>query len=173
MYFKGEFLMPIETERKFIIEMPDICALSTYSNYQKSRIEQIYLNSENCTHRIRKRVYKDKTVYTETKKTRISSMSAIENENEISEEKYNNLKKMRRNGTKILEKTRHSFTFGTHTVEIDVYPEWKRSAVMEIELESENSSLTLPSSVKILREVTGNYEYSNAKMSECFPNEIV
>ena len=47
-----------------------------------------------------------------------------------------------------LSKTRHIFLFGTHTVEVDVYPLWKRSCVLEVELESETEELTLPSSIE-------------------------
>ncbi len=164
--------MHIETERKFIIEMPEISQMEKCENYTVSNIEQIYLYCQQGTHRIRKRVYSDKTVYTETKKRRVSDKSAIEDESEILCEKYNNLKKNQENGTVILEKTRHSFLFCGFTLEIDVYPQWKRSAIMEVELESESAEPSFPSFIRIIKEVTGKKEYSNASMSHSFPPEI-
>ena len=164
--------MNIETERKYIIKMPDFTFLQKCDNYTASNIEQIYLDIGFSTHRIRKRAYEDKTVYTETKKIRISTVSAIEEEGEISSEKYNELKKKQLKGTEKLEKTRHSFSFCGYVFEIDVYPQWKKSAIMEIELESEDTTPEIPSFIKIIREVTGIREYSNAKMSHAFPPEI-
>ena len=83
--------MNIETEKKYVIEMPDLLFLSTLEGYTKSEIEQIYLNTEGVTHRIRRRTKDGFTVYTETKKRRISQMSVVETENEIDELKYNEL----------------------------------------------------------------------------------
>ena len=163
----------IETERKLIIRMPDISLLKAENGYRESEITQIYFSSENgVTHRVRKRVYVEKTVYTETKKTRISKMSVSEDERELTKEEYDALTKTAE-VIGALTKTRHIFTFSGHTVEIDMYPQWTKSCVLEVELGREDEELTLPSYIEILKDVTGSREYSNHTMSQKFPEEII
>ena len=163
----------IETERKFIIRMPECSALCAEEGYQASEITQIYFASKDgVTHRVRRRAYKEKTSFTETKKTRISKMSVIEEEHELTAEEYESLLASH---TVIgsLTKTRHIFLYGGHTIEIDIYPDWTRSCVLEVELASEDEGLTLPSYIEVLRDVTGSREYSNHTMSQKFPKEII
>ena len=164
--------MHIETERKYVIEKPSLEMLSSCEDYTESKIEQIYLELGIKTHRIRKRVYIDKTVFTETEKLSRSSMSAYESEREISEEKYNDLKIHREKNTEILVKTRHTFVFGGLVFEIDIYEKLNNVAIMEVELESENIAPALPPFIKIIKEVTGDKRYSNAQMSLRFPKDL-
>ena len=163
----------IETEKKFIIRMPDLALLEKEAQYRISEITQTYFSCPTgVTHRVRKRVFSDKVVYTETKKTRISKMSVIEDERELTEVEYERLLST----TEVigsLSKTRHIFLFGGHTVEVDVYPLWKRSCVLEVELESETEELTLPSYIEVLEDVTGSRKYSNHNMSLSFPEELI
>lgn len=164
----------VEIERKYIIAMPKLELLRTISGYECSEIEQTYLKSEaQTTRRVRQRAYSDRTVYTETVKKRLDRLSAEECEREISENEYNELIKEIKPDTRPLKKTRHSFPFGDITVEIDVYPEWEHSCIMETELEAPNLAPELPSFIRILREVTGEWEYSNAGMAAKFPKEII
>ena len=68
---------------------------------------------------------------------------------------------------------RHIFLFGGHTIEVDVYPLWKRSCVLEVELLSETEELTLPSYIAVVEDVTGSRKYSNHNMSFSFPEELI
>ena len=164
----------VEIERKYIIELPCIEVLSRIDGYCRTEIVQTYLKSEDgVTRRVRKRSYPDGTAYTETSKIRLDKISSSEREREISEEEYLALLEDIKPGTRPIEKTRHSFPYGNITVEIDVYPEWERSCIMETELECREATPALPPFIKILREVTGELEYSNASMSCTFPNEII
>ena len=163
----------IETERKFIIRMPELSVLMCETGYRSSEITQTYFASEDgVTHRVRRREYTDRTDYTETKKTRISKMSVIEDERELTAEEYESLLGSH---TVIgsLTKTRHIFLYGGHTVEIDIYPEWTKSCVLEVELSGEQESLTLPSYIEVLKDVTGSRAYSNHTMSQKFPEELI
>lgn len=163
----------IETERKFVIVRPDAQTLCRQEGYTVSRITQTYLQSEpSVTHRVRKREYDDNIAYTETKKIRLSPLSAIEEECEIDEATYKARLTQKKEGTRPVKKTRHTFRYGSHTVEIDVYPEWKKSCILEVELPSEDTPLSLPSFVEVIREVTGDRTYSNASMSKNFPKEL-
>ena len=165
--------MPIEIEREYIIKTPDIALISSFEGYTSSVITQIYLEStQGVTHRIRKREFADKTVYTETKKIKIDKMSAIEDEHEISEKEFARLAERQKKGTDIIYKTRHTVKYGELLLEIDVYPNWKSHCIMEIELENKDVSVAVPDFIEIVAEVTGDKKYSNASMSEKFPGEI-
>ena len=164
----------VEIERKYIIEKPNTDELLKYPDYSCTEIMQIYLSGNaGETRRIRKRSYPDRTEYTETVKVRIDKMSADEREREITEAEYLRLSKDIKPDTRPIKKCRHSFSYGEITVEIDVYPEWERSCIMETELTSRDERPPLPPFIKILREVTGERGYSNADMAASFPEEII
>ena len=162
----------IETERKYIILLPDISLLEKTEGYTKSEITQIYLSlSKEKTDRVRRRVFLDRTEYTRTVKTRVDGMSNVEDEREITREEFDRLSEYIRKDTSVLHKTRHTFVYGDKTFEVDVYPYWKNTAIMEVELDFVNRDVTTPPFIKVVREVTGNREYSNARMSKSFPKE--
>jgi len=163
----------IETERKFIIEKPDFAALSLNHGYTSSKITQIYIKSDDGrTHRIRRREYGNVTEYTENFKLRISKESVIEEEREISEERYSALMADIEDGCAPLEKIRHTVEYDGKIFEIDEYPFWCRTAVMEVELSSEEEEFEFPPFLKVIREVTGLNEYSNHSMSKRIPQEL-
>ncbi len=162
----------IEIERKYIIKMPSLRAMESMEDYTESKITQIYLESaRGVTHRVRSRVYNGETVYTETKKTRIDEMSVYEDEREISEREFAKKSKNIDKSTRPLLKTRYTFTYKGATIEIDQYPEWEKHAIMETELENREAIYEIPTFLEIVREVTGEREYSNAAMSRRFPLE--
>ena len=165
-------LLPIETERKFIIRIPRTSDMRRCQGYSCSAIEQIYLpGAAGVTHRIRRRLTAGKSVYTETKKTRISPMSCIEEEKEIPKEEYSRLKATRDRNRRIVKKNRHTFVYGGQVFEIDIYPFRKNSCVMETELKSESEHPKLPPFIRVVKEVTGDHRYSNASLARCIPND--
>ena len=164
----------IETERKYVIRIPKQSDMQGDPHYTRSEIVQTYLISPPLiTHRVRKRVFDVKTVYTETKKIRIDEMSSFEDEREIGEDEYLLLLQNKKTGTKHLIKTRHTFLYSGQVFEVDVYPEWKSSCIMETELSSKHKNVEMPPFIEIIREVTGDKKYSNAAMAERFPEELV
>ncbi len=164
----------IEIERKYIIHMPDIELVSSFRGYTKSEITQTYLKApEGVTRRVRKRAYADRVEYTENLKRRLDHISATEDERLITEEEYLALLSEIKEGTAPLHKCRHTFEYMGHTVEIDVYPNWKSFCIMETELERADESVSYPAIIRILYEVTGDRRYSNAGMAESFPPEPV
>ena len=165
-----------EIERKYIIEKPSESDLAKMQGFTKSEILQIYLeNTESgATHRIRKRAFAGGDVeYTENTKQRIDEMSVIECEDRISEEEFCRLsKKIDKTTTPIL-KTRYTFLYKGKTLEFDLYPLWKSSCIMEVELESREESFEVPDFIKVIKEVTGDTRYSNHSMTRVFPEEII
>ena len=162
----------IEIERKYIVKKPSLEDMRAMEGYTESKITQIYLASDlGVTHRIRSRIYPDRAVYTETKKVRIDKMSAYEDECEISESEFFEKSKKIDVAARPIIKTRYTFLYKGVTVEIDVYPEWNRCAIMETELEDREESVEIPDFIEIVRDVTGDKAYSNAAMAREFPTE--
>ena len=163
----------LEIERKYVIEMPDFDLISSQPEYTSSEILQIYLaSSDGETRRIRRRSYKDRVEHTETTKIRIDKISSRELEREISAEEFDLLSKEIREGSTPLNKTRYTFLYLENTMEIDVYPGWKRTAIMETEMDGYDKEVALPPFIKIVKEVTGDKAYSNSSMATKFPNEL-
>ena len=142
--------------------------------YTSSDITQIYLSSEpGVTRRVRSRAYQDgRVLYFETEKQKVDEMSSIEREREITKTEFDNLSLQIAPKTRPIIKTRHTFDYLGQTFEIDVYPEWERTCVMETELTSRDTEVKMPDFIRIIAEVTGDKRYSNAAMSRSFPEEL-
>lgn len=163
----------LEIERKFVIKKPDIKLISSLGGFTESHITQTYLESEpQVTLRVRRREYRDEVVYTETAKRRVDYISAEETEREITRSEYEEAVLNIKVGTKPVIKTRYTFSYGHRVYEIDVYPQWTESCIMEAELQSRDEPLEIPPFIEVIKEVTGDKSYSNASMSKVFPEEI-
>ena len=170
----GNAKIGLEIERKYIIEMPDVSVLSQQPEYTVSGILQIYIQGAiGETHRVRRRDFSNRVVCTETRKIRIDKISSTEIEGEISIEEFDRLALTILDGTQPINKLRHTFIYEGQIFEIDVYPQWKNTAIMETELDDPKKEVKIPSFINILREVTGNKAYSNAGMSRRFPKEDI
>ena len=163
----------IEIERKYVIMKPDVSLLAAAAEYTVSHITQIYLDApKGVTHRVRSREYPDRTVYTETRKRRISATTAFEDEGEIDGATFAALAANPMPGTNPIVKCRHTFRYLGQIFEIDVYPEWHDTAIMETELADADTHAEIPPFITVLAEVTGDKRYSNASMSKHFPSEL-
>lgn len=163
----------LEIERKYIIEKPAAERMMAESSYTSSEIVQIYLTSPlGVTRRVRSREYASGTRYFETTKVRVDKMSSKELEREIDREEFDRLATEIAEGSRPIIKARHTFDYLGQTFEIDVYPEWERTCVMETELPSRDTVVTFPDFIRIIAEVTGDKRYSNAAMSRRFPEEL-
>ena len=72
-----------------------------------------------------------------------------------------------------IQKTRYFISENNQCFEIDVYPEWSKQAIMEIELSSEDEEIKLPSFINIIKEVTDDPTYKNYEMAKKIPKESV
>ena len=100
-------------------------------------------------------------------------MSCIENERKISAEEYSDLSLRIEDGARPLAKMRITFSFRGKTVEIDTYPEWGKTAILEVELEREDEDIELPEYITVVKDVTGEKAYSNHSMAHNFPKELL
>ena len=163
-------MTPIETERKFLIQIPDISLLRSTAGVRVKDILQTYLVSENGKNSRLRRVCEDgKVSYIKTVKERISTLSAYEEEKEISEEQYNEELKNADTSKNAIVKTRYCIPYADHIIEIDIYPFWSDRAILEVELSDESESFSLPEYVSVVKEVSDDKRYKNTKLAESVP----
>lgn len=161
---------PLEIERKYLIAYPDTEALRRRC-HPIYEMEQIYLHAApGITARVRRRVG-EKEEFFHTEKERITARTHVERERIITREEYEALLQKRDENAFPIAKTRYCLPHGGLTFEIDVYPFWRRVAVMEVELESEEQAFTLPPEITIIREVTEDRRLKNAALARHIPDE--
>ena len=155
-----------EIERKYLIEYPDIGMLNGCAD--KSEIVQTYLakSAYGGSARVRKRGLDGRYTYTHTEKKRINDIRRIELEREITEEEYHELLKSADPERKVIYKTRYCLDYLGQMFEIDVYPFWQDQAILEIELDAEDTPIDLPPQIKVRKEVTDDESYKNAALAD-------
>ena len=70
-----------------------------------------------------------------------------------------------------LRKTRWCMLYAGRVLEIDVYPFWEHTAVLEIELPDEGAPVSIPPQIRVLREVTADRRLKNAVLAQRIPDE--
>ena len=158
---------PLEIERKFLIEYPDIDYLNNMTACRKVAITQAYLNTpEEGMFRIRKRGYGKDAVYIKTVKIKINDLKRIEKESYLTQAEYNNYLSRKECITGIISKDRYCIVYDDEYFELDVYPFWNDRATLEIELLSEDQPYKLPPFIKLIREVSHEPEYRNIALAQ-------
>ena len=163
--------MSLEIERKYLVEMPNISNLRTITEVKESRIIQTYLTSpEGMERRVRSRLYPDGSAelfYTEKSSIKSSNgLTREEKEREISSQEYQQLLKEADNSLNSIVKTRYVFEYEGLTFELDAYEFEKNYATMEVELESEETVITLPPYIKAIRDVTSDKRFKNKSLAK-------
>ena len=138
-------------------------------------IAQVYLRAgtSGAGRRIRCTRCGDETRYYYTEKTRITAVTRIEREHEITAAEFEALLSERDEALRTIEKTRYLVPFEGHTLEIDVFPFWRDRAFCECELQSEDEPLPLPDWLHVYREVTDDPRYTNRALARSVPDEIL
>ena len=161
---------PLEIERKFLIEYPDPAWLERQPGSRRVEIVQTYLLSgDGSTRRVRSWTVAGRTAYIRTCKRALSDRSRVEVEDELSEADYLALLREADPSRHPVEKTRWCIPFGSHVLEIDLYPFWSDQAVLEVELQSEEEDFLLPPEIHVIREVTGDPRYLNSSLARELP----
>ena len=159
-----------EIERKFLIKMPNILTLTENNDCKKIYISQTYLKNHT---RIRVLKSKEKTKYIKTKKIKVSDLTRIEYESEITKEEYEELLALADTKRQTINKTRYKYPYKNKVFEIDIFDFWDDRAVVEIEIQSENEEFVLPPFLEIIKEVTHNPEYRNFAIAKKIPKEKI
>ena len=157
---------PMEIERKFLIEYPDLKWLESTPSCRKVDIIQTYLTArEGDEVRVRQRGENGSYVYFKTLKRRVSEATRIEVEQRLSQDEYLRLLMEADPAKRPIRKTRYCLTYNSQYFEIDVYPFWHDQAIMELELTDEKQEIRFPKELKVIREVTDDESYSNARLA--------
>lgn len=157
--------LPLEIERKYLIEYPDTVHLDCIC-FSRSEIVQTYLKSDgNEVLRVRKRTENGEVRYYLTSKRRVTDVTRIEEEREITATEYYQKLEEADDELNPIEKTRYCLKHEKLIIEIDVYPFWYDKAIMEIELSSEEQNVSFPSDISVIREVTCEKGYSNYELA--------
>lgn len=163
--FLGE-PVPLEIERKYLIEYPDVAWLESIPSCRKVEIIQTYLLSELGEEiRVRQRGEKGSFIYFKTVKRKVSDMKRVEIEERLSQDEYLSLLMEADPEKRPIRKTRYCLTYASHYFEIDLYPFWKDKAIMEVELSSEDEEIKFPEQLKIIKEVTDDESYRNSSLA--------
>ncbi len=156
---------PLEIERKFLIEYPDIEYLDRLPNCQRTEIIQTYLKCDGEGEvRVRQRGLGGSYMFYRTEK-KGSGAVRFETETRISAEEYLDLLLNADPGRRPVRKTRFCLTYEKQYFEIDVYPFWRDRAIVEIELKNLNEPVVFPDFIRVIREVTGENEYKNSNIA--------
>ena len=162
--------IPIETERKFLIRIPSFSDMERQVNFRIKKITQTYLKSEGKKNaRVRSIIENGEISYIKTVKERISTLSCYEDEHHISREEYESLLLTADEEKNSIHKTRYSFEYCDHTLEIDVYDFWNDRATLEIELQSEDEAFSIPSFIEIIKEISADRRYKNTNLAKSVP----
>lgn len=160
---------PLEIERKFLIRFPDLKMLEEFCS-KKARISQTYLQAvPGLTRRIRRsEIFGEAgsdVFYWYTEKEKITNITRIEREREITKEEYDLLMEEADPDARTIHKTRYNLHFQDLCFEVDVFPEWTDRAFCEVELDDESRVFELPKCLEVIREVTDDHRYTNASLA--------
>ena len=158
---------PLEIERKYLIEYPDILWLEKQKNCKKLEIIQTYLKSGSDEEvRVRQRGVDGNFIYFKTTKRKVNNLKRVEIEKRLSKDEYLTLLLDADTEKRQIRKTRYCLMYENQYFEIDVYPFWSDKAILEIELSDENSKIIFPEKIKVIKEVTDDDSYKNASLAK-------
>lgn len=159
--------MALEIERKFLIEKPNLEWIKNNTDCEVLEIVQTYLgrNSEGFGNRVREIKINGVKKYFHTAKKSLSGITRIELEKEITKLEYDRHLENKKDRIS-LEKTRYIIKLNNLKYEIDIYPFWNETAILEIELKNEKQKFEIPDFIKVIGEVTNNLDYSNQSLAK-------
>ena len=165
---------PLEIERKYLIYFPNLKELEEMPNCTKVDIVQTYLKSiDNSERRVRARGIDGEYMYYLTEKRKISELKRVEVEKRLTQDEYLKYLMEADNTLHPIHKTRYCLSENNQYFEIDIYPEWDKQAIMEIEISNENEKIQIPSFIKVIKEVTEDEKYKNYNLAKEMPKQLV
>ncbi len=166
------FSAPPEIEHKYLIRYPDVEWLCRQDGARTREMLQTYLTAApGETRRVREVGEGGKTTFFYTCKARQSVLSAMEKEREITAEEYETLLAGRDMTRNDIRKTRYSFPYGGHLMEVDIYPFWQDRAILEVEVRGEEETVLLPRGLHVIREVSADKRYKNVNLAKEIPTD--
>lgn len=162
--------IPVEIERKYLIEMPNMEEIARITPITTIDIVQNYLISEQegVERRIRQRGIDGKYLYYLTEKKKINMVKRLERGRRISQNDYLYLLTKVDTSLKQIMKKRICFVYERQYFELDVYEFSKDKAILEIELTEENEEVKIPDFIHIIKEVTDDKRYKNYELARSY-----
>ncbi len=162
--------IPIEIERKYLIEMPNIEEISRITPITTIDIVQHYLIEEEpeVERRIRQRGIDGNYLYYLTEKKKINMVKRLEKGRRISQEEYLHLLMKLDTSLKQIIKKRICFVYERQYFELDIYEFSKDKAILEIELTEENKEVKIPEFIHVIKEVTEDKKYKNHELARSY-----
>lgn len=158
---------PLEIERKFLIEYPDLKWLGAQPNCRKVDIIQTYLKTSGSEEvRIRQRGEEGHYIYYKTVKRPVTEMKRVEIESRLTQKEYLQLMMDADTAKRQIRKTRYCLLYENTYFEIDLYPFWTDQAIVEVELSDEQQPIVFPRELTVIREVTDDPDYRNASLAK-------
>lgn len=144
-----------EVKKKFLIEHPDVEKIESFPDFDKVEIVETYLNSHNEDEVwVRKQTFKDDNTYFESRKQKTNDSDEIVVERRLREtEYYDKLKDADPSRTQIV-KNQYRINLENQHFEIDVFPLFKKDAILKVELTDPNEEVFMPKEIKVIKEIT-------------------
>ena len=95
------------------------------------------------------------------RKRYIEGGNRIELEERLTQEEYLDLLMQADPAYRPIRKRRYCLSENGLYYNIDLYPQWNDQALMEIELYKTDQEVKIPEGIEVIREVTGEVEYTN------------
>lgn len=158
---------PQRFERKYLIQRPSESLLCSLPGCKSSEIVQTYLSTDDGhERRLRQREEDGAYLYYATDRVVLSNQKRIEIEKRLTESEYVHLLMKADPDLRPIRKTRYSLMMDNIGYIVDIYPSWPDKAILEAHLTHEDDSFTMPSFVKVIKEVTGDPAYTNFHLAK-------
>lgn len=152
---------PTQIQKKFDLG-PDFKLSEIPVPLVKSEIQQIYLAEKGEF--VRSNEQNGKKIFQHKLKTPSVGLQRNEVESLITKEMFNDLKKRRDDGSKVIRKTRHYFIWGNQYFWIDQFHD-SGLYLLECVLTEEQQEVKLPPFLKNAKDVTDNPEFYNSNIA--------
>lgn len=159
--------VPVEIERKYLIEMPNLDDLHASYDCTTIDIIQTYLveKEKGIERRVRQRGVNGSYTFYYTEKQNIDDISRTEKERKISQEEYLQLLMEADTSLHQIRKQRTCLIHDGSYFELDIYPFWNDKAILEIELTNKNKKFNIPKDIKVIKEVTNDINFKNKELA--------
>ena len=161
--------VPLEIERKFLVEAPDLKKIPI--QVEAVNLEQAYLISadQSISRRIRKREQDGACMFLETNKQSVRPRVRVERQWPITKNQYLTSLAYEQDPECVpIHKKRFCFPWEYQYFALDSFekPDWVRGLwILEIELTEEQQEVKLPSFLNIIKEVTDDPAFTNSELA--------
>ncbi len=157
---------PCSTERRFLVEHPDLGWLRSNPDCCRTEVRHTYLKALGNTEvRLSKCESCGHSIYIKTVRSTMPDNKRTKTESRITEKQYRSLLNEAGASTREIDKIRYSLRYKSHIVHIDLYSFWRDKAIVIVGLKDKDEDFTLPEHLKVIKEVTGSIDYRSSTLA--------